>query len=119
VQESFEDRQTSTSEGLAQLLDAIARDQQRKREQAERGLDALSYFVLCEVSADGIPNAECVTEKVRVAFAQYPNWRDSEAELRELRNQVTFAIFAEEDDMEKVTSTVERLFARLQRDFRQ
>ena len=52
------------------------------------------------------------------AFAGFPNWRRSEADLRELRKQVTFAIYAEEDDMEKVTATVEGLFVLLGKSFR-
>ena len=40
-------------------------------------------------------------------------------ELRELRKQVTFAVFAEQDDLEKVTATVEALFTLLQKSFRQ
>jgi type I restriction-modification system DNA methylase subunit len=48
----------------------------------------------------------------------FTNWQRSEAELREVRKQVTFAIFAEEDNMEKVTATVEALFMLLQRSFR-
>jgi type I restriction enzyme, R subunit len=51
-------------------------------------------------------------------FAKYPNWQRSEAELREVRKQVTFAIFAEEDDIAKVTATVEALFMLLQKSFR-
>ena len=37
--------------------------------------------------------------------------------MREVRKQVTFAIFAEEDDMGKVTTTVEGLFTLLQKSF--
>jgi type I restriction enzyme R subunit len=67
---------------------------------------------------NGIPNPEPVSKKVREAFAKFPNWQRSEAELRELRKQVTFAIFAEEDDMAKVTATVEALFVLLKKSFR-
>ena len=38
-----------------------------------------------------------------------------ERELRELRKKVTFAIFAEEDDLNKVTTLVDSIFAVLQR----
>ncbi len=55
---------------------------------------------------------------MREAFAKFPNWQRSEAELREVRKQVTFAIFAEEDDMDKVTATVDALFILLQKSFR-
>jgi type I restriction enzyme, R subunit len=115
VQENFEDRQTSTADALGDLLGALEKNEQRKQEQAEKGLDGLSYFILCKLADDGIPNAEQASKKVAEAFAKCPNWRRSEAELRELRKLVTFAIFAEEDDMEKVTATVEALFVLLQK----
>jgi len=118
VQESFEDRQTSTADALAELLKEIEKNEQRKKEQVARGLDGLTYFVLCKLTDDGIPNPEAASRKVAMAFAKHPNWQRSEAELRELRKQVTFAVFAEEDDMAKVTATVEALFNLLQKSFR-
>jgi len=118
VQESFEDRQTSTEDALAELLKEIEKNEQRKKEQASKGLDGLTYFVLCKLTDDGIPNPEPVSKRVREGFAKFPNWQRSEAELREVRKQVTFAIFAEEDDMAKVTATVDALFILLQMSFR-
>ncbi len=118
VQTSFEDRQTSTANALSDLLKEIEKNEQRKKEQAAKGLDGLTYFVLCKLTDDGIPNPEPVSKKVREAFAKFPNWQRSEAELREVRKHVTFAVFAEEDDMEKVTATVEALFTLLQKSFR-
>jgi type I restriction enzyme R subunit len=55
---------------------------------------------------------------VAQAFTNFPNWQHSEAELREVRKKVTFALFAEEDDLTKVTATVEALFNLLQKSFR-
>jgi len=118
VQESFEDRQTSTEDALAALLKEIEKNEQRKKEQAAKGLDGLTYFVLCKLTDDGIPNPEPVSKKVREAFAKFPNWQRSEAELREVRKQVTFAIIAEEDDMAKGTATVDALFVLLRKSFR-
>jgi type I restriction enzyme R subunit len=118
VQEGFEDRQTSTEDALAELLEHLERNEQRKKEQAAKGLDGLTYFVLCKLSDDAIPNAEQVSKKVGEAFAKYPNWQRSEAELREVRKQVASAVFAQEDDMAKVAATVEALFMLLQKSFR-
>ena len=119
VQESFEERQTTTAEALAELLKALESNEKRKKEQMARGLDGLTYFVLCKLTDDGIPNPEVASRKVAQAFAGHPNWRRSEAELREVRKQVTFALVAEEDDLEKVTVTVEALFTLLHKSFRQ
>lgn len=50
VQESFEDRQNSTEGALAELLKQIERDDERKKIQAAKGLDGLSYFVPCKLT---------------------------------------------------------------------
>ena len=97
----------------------IEKNEQRKKDQAAKGLDGLTYFVLCKLTDDGIPNPGSVSKRVREAFSEFPNWQRSETELRELRKKVTFAVFAEEEDMEKVTGTVEALFALLQKSFKQ
>ena len=118
VQEGFEDRQSSTAEALDELLKAIEKNEERKKEQAAQGLDGLTYFVLCKLTDDDIPNPKLVSKKIADAFLTFPNWQRSESELRELRKQVTFAIFSEEDDLEKVTATVESLFTLLQKSYR-
>jgi type I restriction enzyme R subunit len=115
VQESFEDRQTGTEEALAQLLKAVEHDEQRKREQAARGLDSLTFFVFTLLRDKKIPHSEMASKRIAEAFTQHPNWRCSEKDLRELRKQVTFAIFAQEDDLNTVTEIVDGLFSMLQK----
>jgi type I restriction enzyme R subunit len=117
IQEHFEDRQTGTAEALAELLREIEKNEQRKKEQAAKGLDGLTYFVLCKLTDDGILNPGTASKRVAAAFARFPNWQRSEAELRELRQQVTFALYAEEEDIQKFTATVEALFSLLQKSF--
>jgi len=119
VQESFEDRQIETGEALAKLMAEIEKNEQRKKDQAARGLDAMTYFVLCKLSKDGIPDPEAVSRRVAETFAKYPNWNTSEAALREARNQVTFALSAVEDDVDTVAATVDDLFRLLRQSFRQ
>ena len=118
VQSAFEDRQTSTAEALEELIKEVERNENRKKEQAAKGLDSLGYFVLCKLTDDGITNPDAASRKVAEAFTKFPNWQRSEAELRELRKQVTFALLREEDDMEKVTATVEALFTLLKKSFK-
>ena len=116
VREGFEDRQTTTADALADLLKEIDRNAQRKKEQQAKGLDSLSYFVLTKLLEEKVADAETVTKKIRDAFGEFRNWKRSEAELRELRKRVTFAIFAVEDDIEKVTAFVESLFLLLEKE---
>ena len=113
VQENFENRQSGTEETLAALLGAIERDEQRKRDQLARGLNTLTFFVFERLRERKVPHAEAVSKKVGDAFAQYPNWKCSEKDLRELRKLVTFAICVREDDLDKVTEIVDTLFTTL------
>ena len=84
VQESFEERQTSTAEALERLLEDVERNEARKKEQAEKGFDGLTFFVyrtLLDAKVSATP--EEVSRKIKEAFVAYPNWKKSEAALRE------------------------------------
>src|SRR5256714_1121626 len=113
VQENYEDRQTSTQEAMDELFAEIKRNEQRKKEQAEKGYDSLRYFVFTTLKESGVKDAEGVSAKVAKAFVEHPNWRQSEADLRELRKAVTFAVYAEVDDLDEVTRIVDKLFSLL------
>ena len=115
VQESFESRQASTAEALEALLKEVDKNEARKKEQAEKSFDGLTYFVYRSLSNAGIDNAEAVSRTIRQAFSDFPNWQHSENALRELRNEVTFAIFAETEEIERVTAMVDELFTLLER----
>ncbi|OJW85605.1 HsdR family type I site-specific deoxyribonuclease [Thiobacillus sp. 65-1402] len=115
VQESFEDRQTSTAEALAELLREVESNETRKKDQAEKSFDGLTYFVYRSLLDAKIQNAEAVSRKIRHAFTEFPNWKRSESAIRELRKKVTFAIFAETDDLNRVTAMVDELFTLLEK----
>jgi type I restriction enzyme, R subunit len=110
VQARYESRQESTQEALDELLALLARNEQLKREQAEKGFDGLTYFVYRTLLDAKLGNAEEAAKKIKSAFAAHPNWMASEADLRELRKRVTFAIAAELNDLDQVAALVAQLF---------
>lgn len=114
VQESFENRQSSTAEALEELIKEVGKNEVRKREQAEKSFDGLTYFVYRSLLDAEISNAEVASRKIRWAFSDFPNWRLSEEALRELRKKVTYAIFEETEDLDQVTSLVDELFTLLE-----
>ena len=115
VQESFEQRQTSTSEALDALLQELEKNETRKHEQAEKGFDELTFFVYRTLRDAEVNNPEAVSTKIKAAFLSFPNWKRSENSLRELRKQVTFAIYAECDELDQVTPIVDELFSLLEK----
>ncbi len=115
VQEAFEARQQSTEQALDALLVEIENNEARRKEQAARGIDSFTYFVICTFKERAISTPEDVAAKVCSALIRYPHWQTSEADLREARNLVTFAIAAAVDDVADVAAIVEDLFLHLQR----
>ncbi len=113
VQEAFENRQLDTAEALDALRREVESNEARKQEQTEKAFDGLTYFVYRTLLDAGIGNAEDVSRKIRQAFAEFPNWKRSESALRELRKKVTFAIYAETEDLGRVPALVNELFTLL------
>jgi type I restriction enzyme R subunit len=115
VQESFEQRQTTTTDALAKLLTEVESNEARKKEQAAKGFDGLTFFVYRTLLDAKVGNAEEVSRKIKTAFVEYPDWKRSEAALRELRKKVTFAVYGELDDLDVVTRIVDELFTLLEK----
>ena len=110
VQEGFEDRQKSTEEALNDLAEAIRKNERRKREQAEKGMETVQYFFYDKLKEHGLRNPELASNQINGAIRHFPNWRTSDKDLIELRKQVTFAVYAQEDDVNSVTTIVEDIF---------
>jgi type I restriction enzyme R subunit len=113
VQQGFEQRQTATSDALNTLLAELEANEARKKEQAEKGFDGLTFFVYRTLLDAQISNADAVSARIKAAFVAHPNWRTSEKALRDLRQKVTFALIAECDDLKQVTPLVDALFTTL------
>ena len=115
IQENFEQRQTATADALEQLLREVKQNEARKREQAEKGFDGLTFFIYRTLLEANVPNTEKVSAKIRDSFLDFPNWKNSDAALRELRKKVTFAIYAQMEDLDEVASIVDGLFRLLEK----
>lgn len=115
VQESYEERQISTSDALAQLLANLADDRERQKVQAERGIDNVTFFIQTKLIEHDIEDAESVAKQAGAAFTDLPNWRRSVKDLREVRRQVTYAIYRVEDDLDRVAAIVDDIFTVLQK----
>ena len=110
VQESFEERQLSTEKALSDLIEAIEQNEKRKKEQAEWGMETVQYFFYDKLKENGLENPELASNQIKETIRRFPNWRTSDKDLRKLRKQVTFAVYAQEDDVNKVTTIVEDIF---------
>lgn len=113
IQDSYEERQTTTQEALSDLFKAIEEHERRKKEQAEKGFNSLTYFIYRILLEENVPNTDEVSQQIGQAFINHSNWKRIEKDLRQVRNEATFAIFAEEDDEARVADIVEKIFTSL------
>ena len=113
IQERYEDGQINTQETLKALVAEQQRNEQQKSEQAAFGFDDRTYFVYASLRDARVGNARAVSRKVAMAFSAHPNWQTSQAERRELRQEITFAVFAAVEDFDRVAPIVDALFSRL------
>ena len=115
VLESFESRQKTTAEALEKLMQEVEANEARKKEQAEKGFDGVTFFVYRTLLDEQIGHAEEVSRQIKAAFVEFPNWQKSDAALRELRKKITFALYAQSEDLERVTGIVDYLFHLLEK----
>jgi len=113
VEENYESRQLSTQEALEEIRKLYEEDLKRRKEQAEKGFDDLTFFIYKKMLESEINNAEEITKQIKGEFVNHPNWKSSEKELRELRQAVYFALLAEEDDIDKAANLIDELFNHL------
>jgi len=113
VEEQYENRQLSTQEALDEIRKIYEDGIKRKKEQAEKGFDGLTFFIYQTLIDNSLKNSEEMTKQIKEEFVKNPNWKTSEKELRELRKGVYYAILAEEDDIDKAATIVEELFNHL------
>jgi type I restriction enzyme, R subunit len=109
VQENYEDRQSSTQDALDQLFAEIKKNEERKRQQAEKGYDSMRFFVFTSLQESGVESADDLSGRIARTFVDFPSWRESEADLREARKAIAIAIYSEVDDVDLVSRIVDKL----------
>ena len=110
IQEQYENRQINTQEALDALLAEIEKNEEQKREQKEKGMDSRAFFFYQTLREAGVSDAETAGRKVRAAFDDNPNWAQSDAALRKLRQDVTVVVSGEMDG-DRVAQVVNKLLA--------
>ena len=110
VQDNYENRQASTQDALKEISKLVDEEVDRKKVQAEKGFDGLTYFIFRTLLDKKFEKAEEITKSIKNAFVDHPYWKSSDKELRSLREAVYYAVFREEDEVDKVADFVDEFF---------
>jgi type I restriction enzyme R subunit len=90
IAEVYKLRQISTQEALKQAEELIREISEAERLQAERNIKGEPFAVLWELRQKGVPEkeAEFVAREVARRLEQFPHWRTSREQERELRRKI-------------------------------
>jgi type I restriction enzyme R subunit len=105
----FRGSQASHGRGFEELFKLVENNERRKKEQAEKGFDGLTYFVYRTMLDAGLSNPDEVSKKIKSAFVEHAGWKQSEKGAQRAAEEGDFAIFPKEDDLNKVTAMVDDL----------
>jgi len=113
--DSYEDKQETTQEVLAELERLIEQRLAEEKEQAEKQFDDITYYVFKKLREQSFSDPDAIATAIRTAFVAHPYWASRDADQRELRKKVYTSILKidHEIDMDKVKSFVDDLFTRL------
>lgn len=85
IVQAFQFRQQSTQEALQALEEIIAEINRAEQERAEKNLNPASFAVYWLLNNEGLPGAEEIAQQMETTFAEFPHWRMSEAQERDVR----------------------------------
>ncbi len=110
IQENYEDRIITTQSALEELEALIKAALNQEEEKKSKGFDDLTFFFSKKLKEYGIDNGDNTANSFTEIFKKYPNWKQSEAETRELRQEIYLTILSEMDDIEKAKQIIDDLF---------
>lgn len=85
IVQAFQLRQEATQEALAALEALIREINQAERERAQKNLKPASFAVYWLLNHEGLAGSESIARKMETTFDEYPHWRMSDAQEREVR----------------------------------
>src|SRR5207248_11742548 len=88
VLELFEDKQLSTIDALKELERALEEFNAAQRELKEKGFDLNAFAIYWILRRQGISAAEELTPQIDDLFRQFPNYRESPNERRDLKAEL-------------------------------
>ncbi len=110
IQENYEDRIITTKAALEQLEALLKAALGQEEEKKAKGFDDLTFFFSTKLTEYGLSNSNNIANSFTASFKKYPHWQQSEAETRELRQEMYLALMSQVDDIEKAKQIIDDLF---------
>jgi len=111
IAEEFKLHQASAEQALKKLEDLVSEINSARQEQAKRDIpaEAFAIYWLLKQDAASPEAAENAARSMKSVFAEYPHWRTSEAQARDVRRKLYLVLV--EAGVTGVSAGVERIMA--------
>ena len=111
IAEEFKLHQASAERALKKLEDLLSEINSARQEQAKRDIpaEAFAIYWLLKQDAASPEAAENAARSMKSVFAEYPHWRTSEAQARDVRRKLYLVLV--EAGVTGVSAGVERIMA--------
>jgi type I restriction enzyme R subunit len=113
VMDQYQERQITTRQALERLEKYLSEDIKRQKEQQDKKLNTLDFYILKLLEGKKIPQADKLIPQITEQFRNYPHWQESIAAERELRLNIYRVLFSQVKEMQKVAAIVDNLFEKL------
>ena len=107
---NYEDRIITTQAALEELENLIKAALSQEDEKKSKGFDDLTFFFSKKLTEYGLSNSDNTANSFTESFKKYPHWQQSEAETRELRQEMYLTLLSGMDDIEKAKQIIDDLF---------
>ncbi len=88
IAENYKQRQISTQEALKSLEEVIAESLEAKKARTEKDLDKDAFAMFWLLRGEGVKEPEDAAKQMEKVFTDYPHWKNSEAQAREVRKEL-------------------------------
>lgn len=109
IMEEYNSSQITTKKALEELKNLIDEINKAKKEQAELGLSPEIFTIYWILKKENVPDYNNLTDEIKNAFQEYPYWKQSEQQTRDLKAKCIKVLFKKVGDLTKATNLIHKI----------
>jgi len=110
----YKERQKSTQETLEDLKKIIEEINSARKEQEERNMPVEIFSIFWHLKNEGIDKPEDMANQMKEVLENYPHWRKSESQEREVKQKLYKVLFQSEiENVDKIANIVHNIMREL------
>ncbi|MBX6773066.1 MAG: HsdR family type I site-specific deoxyribonuclease [Chloroflexi bacterium] len=115
IAKAFEERQATTQEILQKIEQLLQEVKQAEETRQQMAISPEGFAVFWLLRGAGVAEPTVAAREAATAFEQYPHWRTSSAQERDLRIALIQVLFKARVEVQKVTEFVDSILTVLRR----